>query len=138
MKKTKILILFISLVGVLVWFLISGSKMLIHWCGASNHICRANLDSLSDYLFLFISILLFSIITYFLKEQVFKAWFRFICWYTPFNILVILFLSDRSTGGWINPHMFNSEFFAITLSGFFIIISTIIVIYKAISLKKTT
>lgn len=136
MKIKKNIVFWVSLLGGVSCFLLSGTKMLIFWCGSSNHICRSNLDSLSDYLFLFVFILLFSIITYFLKDQVFKSWSRFTYWYTPFYVLVILFLSDRSTGGWINTHMFNSEFFAITLSGIFIIVSLILVIYKTISARK--
>ena len=132
---TKIKVFLISLIAVAVWFLLSSVKMLTFWCGVGHLDCQDNLDSFSDYLVLFFPILLFSIITYFLKEGVFKAWLKFTYWYFPIYILVILFLSDRGSGGYLMGPVFNSEFFALTLSGLFVIISLILVIYKAVSLK---
>ena len=135
MKITKLKVLLISFVLVGFYFLIAGTKMLTFWCGVGHLDCQDNLDSFSDYLVLFFPILLFSIITYFLKEGVFKAWLKFAYWYFPIYILVILFLSDRGSGGYLMGPVFNSEFFALTLSGLFVIISLILVIGKAVFSK---
>ena len=46
--------------------------------------CRYFFDSLARFLFLVSPlILLFSLITYRMKEEVFQSWFKFAVWYVP-------------------------------------------------------
>lgn len=143
MTKKKVFL--ISLIAVIVWFLLRNEKILASLCENVN-LCedygRYSLFNLngnfyilfplnfSSFFLIFFPIALFSIITYFLKEGVFKSWLKFTRWYYPIYFLVILFLSDG--GGFIS---LDAKFFAINLSGFYIVISLTLIIYKAISLK---
>jgi hypothetical protein len=127
MKMTKKKVFVISLaITVTNFLLIGGNKTLDFWCGENNYDCRSNLLYFNSYLFLFLPILLFSIITYFIKEEVFRVWLKFTYWYFPVYILVILFLSDNS-GGFFS-YLLSSKFFAVTLSGLYIIISFFLVL----------
>ena len=126
MKMTKLKVFLISLVGAGLCLLVSGTKMLIFWCGIGNHLCRSRIDYFGDYIVLFLPILLFSVITYFVKEEVFRAWLKFTYWYFLIYILIIFFLSDSRPGGL--GLMLDSEFFAVSLSGLYVITSFLMVI----------
>jgi hypothetical protein len=137
MKMTKLKVLLISLAGGVLCLLLAGErKMLVFWCGVGGVDCQNKLAYFSDFLILFLPIFLFSLVTYFIKEEVFKAWLKFTYWYFPVYILSILFLSGMGGGGgYMIGNVFDSNFFAISLSGLYIIISLILVVYKAVSLK---
>lgn len=137
MKIKKNIVFWVSLFITVISFFMS-SKYIYRYCFSDGNCWKLwNIfNFIEPLLLLFLPILLFSIITYFLKDQVFKTWLRFTYWYTLFYILVILLLSDRVSTGWSMGSIFNSEFFAITLSGIFVIISLVLVIYKAISIKN--
>lgn len=129
MKKK--IVFWVSLFIAVISFFMS-SKYIYIYCFSDGHCWKLwnFFKFIEPLLFLFLPILLFSIITYFLKDQVFKVWLRFIYWYLPFYVLVILLLSDRVSTGWSMGSIFNSEFFAITLSGLFLIISLFLILYK--------
>lgn len=135
-KMTKKKVFFISLAMTVINFLlIGGNKTLDLWCGENNYDCRSNLLYLSLYLLLFLPILLFSTITYFIKEEVFRTWLKFTYWYLPAYILAILLLSDMGGGGGYLIGPIGSGFIAVNLSGLYMIISLTLVVYKAVSLK---
>ncbi|MDE1919792.1 MAG: hypothetical protein KGH56_03855, partial [Patescibacteria group bacterium] len=48
--------------------------------------------------FVFLLVCLFSLITYFLPEAVFRAWARFTTWWIPLQILAVV-LTPESSGG---------------------------------------
>jgi hypothetical protein len=138
MKMTKKKALLISSAGIIAWFLFGNEKILTFLCEKVN-ICESygeyslfNLNGIffihfplnfSSYFLIFFPIALFSIITYFIKEGVFEPWLKFTCWYFPIYFLVILFLSDG--GGFIS---LDSDFFALSLSSIYIIISFFLVL----------
>ena len=131
---TKLKVFLVSLIVLGIGLFLS-SKNVYKYCFSEGHCWRfwEIFNSVEPYFFILIPILLFSTITYFIKEDVFKAWLKFTYYYIPIYVLVILLLSDNRGGGF-GP-IFDSEFFAASLSGFYIIISLILVIYKAVSLK---
>ena len=127
MKVTKKKVFFISLaITVANFLLIGGNKTLDFWCGENNYDCRSNLYYFGSYFLIFLPILLFSAITYFIKEEVFRTWLKFTYWYFPIYILIIFFLSDSRPGGL--GLVLNSGFFAVSLSGLYVIISFLMVI----------
>lgn len=118
----------ISLVAVITWFLLRSDELLTFLCGKGKLSCQDNFYYFSYYFLLFMPILLFSILTYFIKEEVFKVWLKFTYWYFLIYILAILFLSDMGGGGgYLIGHM-DSKFFAVTLSGLYVIISFFLVL----------
>ena len=91
-KKT---VLAISLVGTVVGFLITGLTMLKFWCGPNGYACWDRLEFVGNLLLIFLPAFVFSIITYFLREEVFRAWLRFAYWWIPVS-LVFIYLAGSS------------------------------------------
>lgn len=126
---TKKKVFFISLaMTVINLLLIGGNKTLDFWCGENNYDCRSNLLYFSAYLLLFLPILLFSAITYFIKEEVFRAWLKFTCRYLPIYLLAIPLLSGMGGGGGYLIGPIGSGFIAASLSGLYTIISFFLVL----------
>jgi hypothetical protein len=137
MKMTKIKVFLISLIGTGVG-LFTSSDDVYKYCITEGRCWDfweiSNL--IVPFFVIFLPVLLFSAITYFLKEGVFKSWLKFTYWYFLIYVLVILLLSGMGGGGgYIVGDIFNSEFFAFNLSWLYIIISLILVVDKAISLR---
>lgn len=81
-------------------------------------------------LFIFPVSLLFSLTTYFLKEQVFRAWVNFVKWWVPLQILLVLITPESSGGYFVS--LIDKQFVAIILSGIFTILSLVIIIWKSV------
>jgi hypothetical protein len=130
MKMTKKKVLLISLIGSGAVLSLS-SESVYEYCFSKGH-CWGFFevfDFVRPFLFILLPIFLFSVATYFLKEGVFKTWMKFTYWYLPIYVLVILLLSGMGGGGgYIVGDIFSSEFFALSLSVIYIIISLILVI----------
>lgn len=100
-------------------------------CGGSPGLCVDTLFSSSMVLFVFPFIFLFSLITYFLKESVFRAWVNFAKWWVPLQILLVLITPESSGGYFVS--IVDKQFVALILSGIFAVISLLIVIWKSIT-----
>ena len=84
-------------------------------------------------------IFLLSIIFLFLREEVFRSWFKFARIYIPLA-LIFIFLSAWSPGGgsWGVSNNFDGEAATWFFSGLFLLISLILIFYKSRKLKKTS
>ena len=69
-----------------------------HVCGALGYVERV-LEPLSFALFLAPLLFLLSLITYRMKDEVFRAWWRFARWWVPVIIAVTLFVQNAGGGG---------------------------------------
>lgn len=96
--------------------------------------CRTlwgNLNLVGYILFVFPFVFLFSLITYFLRESVFRAWANFAKWWVPLQILLVLITPESSGGYFVS--LIDKQFVAIILSGVFAILSLIIIIWKSVT-----
>ena len=86
-----------------------------------------------------ITIFLLSLILLFLREEVFRAWFKFARIYIPLT-LVFIFLSALSPGGgsWGVGNNFDGEAATWFFSGLFLLISLILIVRKSWKLKKSS
>ncbi len=75
--------------------MIGGSKI----CGVGNLICRVKLQDLFVLLYSIPVLFLFSLITYRMRDEVFRAWWNFARWWVPVIIVVTLLLNSASDGG---------------------------------------
>lgn len=100
-------------------------------CGAGSITCIDNIFFTSMLLFVFPFVFLFSIITYFLKESVFRSWVNFAKWWVPLQIFLVLITPESSGGYFVS--LIDKQFVAIILSGVFATISLIIVIWKSVA-----
>lgn len=144
MKTQKILkIIFLSS---LVWLLF----MVIGFCGQSNnggYVCEGQwlniLEGLvgADFdqsLFFFpLVLLVISTILFFLREEVFRAWWKFARIYLPIALVLILISSPDAGGGFAMDvgSGYDREGMVWFTSGLFFVISVILIAYKALKLK---
>ena len=86
----------------------------------------------------YISLPLFilSLITYFLKEQVFRTWLHFAYWWIPLSLLFVYIASQSSGGGFGIPNVFDTESVSIIFSVLFFIISILLIFIKSFITKS--
>jgi hypothetical protein len=89
----------------------------------------------SMILFILPFVFIFSLITYYLPEAVFRAWVSFAKWWVPAQILLV-FLTLESSGGYFVV-LLDKQFAAIVLSSLFTIISLGIVLWSIFTARRT-
>jgi hypothetical protein len=82
----KLVLLFSILGTVLVW--LTRNSVEFGFCLNTDKGCRIIFDRLENILYIFPIILLFSLVTYFLREQAFKSWFKFLVTWGVLTLLV--------------------------------------------------
>jgi len=85
---------------------------------------------LGNYLLLFFPIFLFSIITYFLKDEIFKSWSKFTYVWLPLSIILTSITPDSRGGFFVS--LWDPEMTAIFMTGLYALISLIIIIVGVI------
>lgn len=110
--------------------------MLRFWCGPSNYECWDRLEFAGNLILIFLPILIISLITYLLREEVFRAWLKFAYWWIPVSLAFIYLAGGSSGGGFGMPNVFDQEFVSIIFSGLFFIISLILIIWKHFSTRS--
>jgi hypothetical protein len=125
---TKKSVFLIGIVGVALFFLIDYLDG-IPFCRAyfDYWACGQSLEVIINTLSLFFSLLLFSLITYFLPEKVFRSWVHFAVWWTPLSMLLTS-LTPNGGGSWGMPNVLDQEMVAFLTSALFITISLITII----------
>lgn len=134
MQLTKKKVFWTSLVGGFI-FIFLLSFVLNDSCGLYKDLCRSFYDNTANFLFLFPIILIFSLITYFLREEVFQAWMHFAKWWIPLSIFFVLIMPDGQGGGYM-PSLIDKQTIAFLMSSIFILVSIIKIISKSIELRK--
>lgn len=124
----KKIVFLVSLCGTAIVFLTSGLTMSTFLCGASNYTCWDKLEFLSHELLIFFPFFLFSCLTYFLREEVFRTWLRFAYVWIPLSLIVIYLSAGWTGGGFGIPNVLDQETVAIIFSGLFVIISLFIIL----------
>lgn len=101
--------------------------------------CRIHDDDVLGILFItflpLLPIFLLSLITYKLREEVFRSWLHFAYWWIPISLLFTLPVPDSRGGGGFGMHSFGSEDFAMVLSILFFFISLIIIVIRSLTLR---
>jgi hypothetical protein len=97
------------------------------------------LSRMIDYRPFFLTLTIFpilfllSIISFFIREQVFKLWLKFVYVWVPLSMILVFIMPDYGS-----PFMrINKPNTSLAMSGLFLIISLVIIISKSIKLKKT-
>lgn len=89
-----------------------------------------NFPDIFSYAMLFVPIFIFSIITYFLNEQIFLAWRKFTLWWFLISFVLILIVpSEDNFFGNIK------EITALFSVGGYTLFSTILILYKSYKLR---
>ena len=73
----------------------------------------------------------FSVVTYFLKDQIFHSWIKFTYYWIPISMFLVLIIPGGGGRGSF-PSLIDAESISIIMSGLYLIISLIIVIIGSI------
>jgi hypothetical protein len=96
------------------------------WC---NKLWDA-INRVGEMLFIFIPVLLFSLITYKMRDEVFQAWWKFARWFVPVIMLVTLLINSQSRGGGMGISGAISSSFNLFIIGIFYAIFVITSLVK--------
>src|SRR3989344_5364680 len=105
--NTKKNVFFVGLLGTL--FLIIGFSLGSDSCSLNNLCTKIydfinsdfiNSDFFATLIFLTIPLFILSLITYKMRDEVFRAWWNFARWWVLVIIAVTLFLQNAGGGGW--------------------------------------
>lgn len=133
----KKIIFWTSLTGTVVYFLlVTYSYNLYDFCYSAGH-CPSlfdSLDTIGPLIFLFPFVFVFSLITYFLREEVFRSWLHFAYWWLPLSVVLIWWAAGTSGGGFGMPNILDQETVAFVFSALFALISLLIIIIKSLIL----
>lgn len=101
-------------------------------CGGYSSFCSDLGKLIMIYSFIFVSIFIFSLITYKLKDKTFNSWKNFTVWFIPLSFIFISFIPTDTHGMDFVPIVKGTVIIALTI--LYSTISLILIIYK--SLKK--
>ena len=129
---TKKNVLLTSLAGIV--FLLTWDKVGNYfWCdllikNGSQGNCPFVLASLESYFIPIFPLFFFSLVTYWMRDEVYRAWFKFAKWWIPGSMLLILLTPSDTGGGGFGPQLsFGKPDVALLASLLFFIISTVLV-----------
>ena len=103
MKKTKNIVLLVSFVFTIIFFILFFKLDTINnYCYIGGH-CGFWLDIINSYIFtiflyLSVTIFPFSLLTYFMKDEIFFSWIIFLCIWLPLSLIPILTTPDYGSG----------------------------------------
>ena len=132
---TKKVAFFSSLIGTVLFLLIASTRGVPLFCEEYSRSCMKQFDTLSLFFFIFLPTLIISLITYFLREEVFRAWLKFAYVWIPVSMVLIYLAGGSSGGGFGIPNVLDQEFVSLILASLFVLLSLVIIIVKSILLR---
>jgi uncharacterized protein (DUF983 family) len=105
------------------------------WCGQYDYICQDSFEPFFSVALIFLPVLLFSLITYKMREEVSRAWIRLVYIWIPISIFLTL-ITHKSGGGWGVGISWEKGTTAALSSSLFFFISLIIIIYKYFAVRQ--
>lgn len=106
----------------------------IHNPNVINIDCMNIIFNTAMIFFIFPFVFLFSLITYFLKDEIFKTWSKFTYVWIPISI--ILTLITPSSSGSFFVSLWDQQMTALFMSSLYVIISLAVVIFKVVTGNK--
>ena len=141
MEKKSILV--VSILGLVFGYVLT-NPVQFHFC-KNTYTFNGNvgcLDSfvptLGEFALLFsLPILLFSLITYRMRDSVFRAWATFAAVWVPISSVLLILIGLADGGGSMGiPNVLDQEFVAMILTSFFSFISLIIIGWKYFATRR--
>lgn len=96
--------------------------------------CLDIIDIIATLLVFTIPIFVFSLLTYFLRTETFRAWLHFTYWWVPLSFVIILFSSSRPSANIVG--ISDQEIFSILTFGLYVLLSLIIIAWKYAATRK--
>jgi hypothetical protein len=88
-------------------------------------------------LFPFVPLFFFSLITYFMRDEVFKLWVKFALPATATSMLLIFLTKDSTPGGFGPQIAFGKGDVALATTALFVLISIGIIVFALIKNRRT-
>lgn len=82
--------------GLFIFLLLS---LLYGFCGSYRHVCKDIYTPIAYLFFSFPFLFLLSLITYKMRDEVFRAWWSFVRWWVPVIIVTTLLLNSAGGDG---------------------------------------
>jgi hypothetical protein len=128
-------ILFFSVLGIVVFTVLISSRQVGICPSYSYSNCASLTESIAEILIPTFILFLFSLITYFMREEVYRAWTKFAIPAVLISMFLI-FITPDSSGGGMGPQLsFGKPDMALLTSAIFFIVSLLIIIVRY--LKRT-
>ena len=110
---------------ILIGFDFTGTDKL---CGGAQYTeCMQTLHSFFVIIIPIIPTFFFSLLTYWMREEIYRSWFRFARWWIPLS-MVLIFLAPEYSGDWMYPIEKGTVAFFTSLV--FVIVSIIVIIVR--------
>ncbi len=131
MKMTNKIVLGVSGIvgGLFIFFLLA---LLYNFCGPYRQICKDIYTPIAYVAFSFPFVFLLSLITYRMRDEVFRAWWNFARWWVPVIILVTYLQSTQSGGGGLGIGGAMSSAFDAFILGFFYAVLVIVSLWRIV------
>jgi hypothetical protein len=135
MKLDKKKVFILSIIGT-VMLLVPFLYNAVFDCYKDNiFICSDDYGYIAILLISSLPVLLFSLVTFWMKEAVFKAWYAVASWFVPVIVLTTIYLNATSSnGGFFNMDKEINFLILLTLYSLFFIIS----IWKIVATYRKT
>jgi len=135
MKRNVLIGSFVASLILFVLFFVAGSQFCYQSAFCTSFFIRFHPFVIADFLFIAPVILIFSVFTYFLREEIFRSWVLFAKWWVPLSIVLTL-ITPETTGSSFVP-FFGRGHVALAMSGLFFIISLLIIAWKYVATRRS-
>jgi len=137
-KKNTLLVLFVVFFCLVLFGYIAGRCVAMHACegrGVNLFFYGILFSILKPTLTILSGILPISLSFFFIRDQIFYSWLKFVKWYLPLSALII-FISPTHGHGFLPP-LVTKELASLWLAGLFVVVSIVLIVYKYFSLPKS-
>ena len=100
---------------------------------SQNRDCAHMIASILVILFPVFSVAFLSLVTYFLREEIFQSWIFFAKWFVPLSVILTI-LTPETTGSAFVP-LWGRGAVTLMMSGLFLAISLIIILWKSLGTR---
>ena len=101
-------------------------------CGEGNIRCMVKITNIIQMLYPFFPLFFLSLITFWMREEIFRVWLRFACWWIPLTIILVAISPSTSA----DFQIIDREFVAMVFTLLFTLVSLILIAYKSLALRK--
>lgn len=119
--------------GTAIFFVLAFSRELGVCSSYSYSSCADISNNLAETILPIFPALLLLLVTYWMREEIYQAWFRFARWWVPLSMLAILIAPEYS-GDWLYP--IEKGGVALVSSVIFCLVSVVIIGFKYSSLRR--
>ncbi len=131
---TKRNVLMVTIFAIVLMELLARS-LEIGFCGTRDYGCASVYDGMAATLLIFVPVLFFSLLTYFVRNEIFGGWMKFAVWWVPLTVVLALLLPNNDQSQSIGMGS-TQGLFVIVMTLIFIIVSLIIIVAKYMAMKK--